>query len=96
MTPEHEAINLLRLIRDGDPPGLALGYIKGDDEEERPPAAQSVFEHRLMAQNPAMYPVLRPYSTRDLERSNMLRPVNAARREEDVCVQWQPPTQAPA
>lgn len=77
--PSEEAINLLRLLREGDDPSVALGYMKGDDDDGRPPPAQSPFEHALMAYNPGLYPVLRPHSARDLEGSNMLRPVNAAR-----------------
>ena len=79
---------MLRLIREGDPPAVALAYIKGDEEEGRPPAAHSAFEHGLMAQYPVLYPVLRPHATRDLEGSNMLRPVNAARREEHTYAQF--------
>jgi hypothetical protein len=74
-----ESVNLLQLLGEGDDPNAALGYMKGDNEDGRPPAAQSPFEHTLMAQYPGLYPVLRPHSARDLEGSNMLRPVNAVR-----------------
>ena len=94
--PEYEAINLLRLIRDGDHPAVALSYIKGDNENGRPPAAHSVFEHCLMAQYPVLYPVLRPHSTRFLEGNNILRPVNAARMEKDPYVPLRLTAKTPA
>ncbi|KAK7963000.1 uncharacterized protein PG986_003825 [Apiospora aurea] len=95
LAPYAEALDALRLLRSTENHAVVLSVVTGGDkakgkrdpasqpQQQRPPRAfvppHSSLELELMTKNPITYAPLRHISKSELEESNLLRPISAAR-----------------
>jgi hypothetical protein len=89
-TPEHTALDILRLLRSSGDLTTVLSMVKGGmDGKQRLSVYEaargtarptpSPLEFELMIKNPSTYPILQAVDVPALEASNLLRSVNVGR-----------------
>ncbi|KAK8013763.1 hypothetical protein PG991_009356 [Apiospora marii] len=92
LAPYAEALDILRLLRTAGDASVVLSVIRGNDNDSPDSPSEhssprtfvpqrSSLELELMTKNPSTYAPLRRISMSELEESNLLRPISAAREK---------------